>query len=201
MTQVEKRKFTWLAKAITFITTPALIGGLLLFYALYTVSPTTEIFYKTFSAVITFSIILPVLFIFFLIKKGHVSNFHMKERKDRVIPFGFTLLAGIISLLIVKHFETDPMLLRMFLTFFLMALGYSVITFLKYKISGHTFIFTSAILVLVFFLDLRFIYLLPLVLLIGWSRVYLKEHTLGEVAGGASYAVVSFVAFSLLFGS
>lgn len=201
MTNSTEKKYSRLAKAITLVTTPAIVGGVLLFYTLYILSPTTEIFYKTFLSVLFLSVILPVAFIFLLMKKGKIANFHMKEREDRVLPFGFTLISGTFSILVVRYLNNDPMIVRMFLIFFLMALGYSVITFLKFKISGHTFVFTSAMLLLVIFLDIRFIFLLPLVFLIGWSRVYLEEHTLGEVVSGAVYGVVSFVIFSLLINS
>lgn len=199
MKKPEEKKYSEAAKIITIISTPAIIGGGLLFYALYELSPSVEIFLKTFISVLVLSVILPVLFILLLMKKGKVSNFHLKEREERVLPFGFTLIAGTISLVLVRYFGNDPMLIRMFLTFFLMALGYSVITFLKYKISGHTFVFTSAILILVAFLDLRFIYLLPLVIPIGWARVYQDDHSTKEVVGGFIYALISFLAFSVLF--
>lgn len=195
-----KKKRLALAKTITLITTPAIVGGLTLFYALYYFSPNLEVFYKTFFSVFLLSIIFPVLFIFFLMKKGHIGNFHMKEREDRVLPFGFILLSGIISLLIVRYFESNPELLKMFLIFFLMALGYSVITFLKFKPSGHVFVYVSAILALAFFIEINIIYFLILVVPIGWARVYTKEHTLGEIAGAGIYALVSFIFFSLFLG-
>lgn len=198
---VKETKYLSFAKAVTFATTPAIIGAMILLYTLYIFSPSTEVFYKTFLSVALLSIVLPVLAIIYLVKKGHIGNFHMKDRDDRVLPFGLTLACGVISLLIIKHFQTNPMLIRMFLTFFLMALGYSVITFLKFKLSGHTFVFTSGILLLVFFHEPRFIYLLPLVLLIGWARTYLDEHTRKEVVGGFVYAIASFLVFSILISS
>ncbi|RJO59968.1 hypothetical protein C4544_06375 [candidate division WS5 bacterium] len=200
-TKTEKKRYLALAQTITLITTPAIVGSLTLFYTLYYFSPSLEIFYKTFFSVLVLSIIMPVLFIFFLMKKGHIGNFHMKERKDRVLPFGFTLISGIISLLIIKYLENDPELLKMFLIFFLMALGYSVITFLKFKPSGHVFVFASAVLALAFFIDTRFAYSLILIAPIGWARVYMKEHTLGEVAGAGIYALFSFWAFSMLISA
>ncbi|MEK7447718.1 MAG: phosphatase PAP2 family protein [Patescibacteria group bacterium] len=201
MTDSTEKKYSKLAKVITLVTTPAVVGGVLLFYAVYMFSPTTEIFYKTFLSVLFLSVVLPVAFIFLLMKKGKIGNFHMKEREDRILPFGFTLMSGTFSILVVRYLNNDPVLVRMFLVFFLMALGYSVITFLKFKISGHTFVFTSAMIILIIFLDLRFIFLLPLVFLIGWARVYLEEHTLGEVVGGAAYAITSFILFSLLINN
>lgn len=134
MTDSTEKKYSKLAKVITLVTTPAVVGGVLLFYAVYMFSPTTEIFYKTFLSVLFLSVVLPVAFIFLLMKKGKIGNFHMKEREDRILPFGFTLMSGTFSILVVRYLNNDPVLVRMFLVFFLMALGYSVITFLKFKI-------------------------------------------------------------------
>lgn len=201
MKKDEKKKYLETAKVISIISTPAIVGTLLLIYTFYEFSESTEIFFKSLGAVFFFSVFLPVLFTFYLMQKNKVKNFHMIEREERKMPFGFALVASVVSLLAIKYLNSNLELTRMIMTLYLMALGFVTITFLKYKISGHTFIFSSAIFILVSFLDLRFIYLFPLVILIGWARVYLKEHSLGEVLGGVGYALISFIVFSILFSS
>lgn len=190
-----------LAKTISFVFTPAIAGTFILLYSIYVFSPTREIFYKSFAAVFFFSIVLPVVFTLYLVRKKKIANFHIKERKERAIPFAFALVSSAFSLLAIKYIGANPELTRMFLILYLMGLGYAAITLLKFKISGHTFVSTSAMVVLTAFSDLRFIYLLPLIALIGWARVSLKEHTVGETIGGAIYAIISFILFSLLISN
>ena len=204
MTEPQKKEgfdYNRFAKIISFAFTPAITGSFLLLYMVYTFSPTLEVMFKTLLIVSFFSIILPVCFTFFLLKNNKIKNFHIRERKERAVPFAFALLSSAGSLLAIKYFATNPELVRMVLILYLMALGYVAITLLRFKISGHIFIFSAAILVLSFYVDLRFIYLLPLSILIGWSRVYLKEHTLGEVIGAAVYSMISFMVFSLLINN
>lgn len=199
--KTEEQDYRKLAKTISFVFTPAITGSLLLVYMLYEFSPTIDAMIKTLLLVFLFSIILPVFFTYFLLKEGKIKNFHIKERKERAVPFAFALISSSVSLLAIKYFTTNPELTRMVLVLYLMALGYVAITLLRFKISGHIFIFTSAIIVITAFSDLRFIYLLPLAGVIGWARVALKEHTIGEVAGGFAYAIMSFIIFSLLINN
>jgi len=201
MKKDEEKKYLGTAKVISIMSTPAIVGTLLLMYTFYEFSATIEIFFKSLGAVFFFSVFLPILFTFYLMKKNKVKNFHMIEREERKMPFGFALVSSAVSLLAIKYLNANLELTRIVLTLYLMALGFVTITFLKYKISGHTFIFSSAIFILVSFLDLRFIYLLPLVIPIGWARVYLKEHTIGEVVGAVGYSIISFIIFSILINN
>lgn len=189
------------ARVLSVLTTPAIVGSLILLYALYSLSPSTEIFLKSFALVFVLSILIPIFFIFYLVKLKKIGNFHIKNRKERRLPFIFVLIMSALSLLAVKYMGVGQELLRMLLIFYLMGLGYTVITLLKTKISGHVFVFTAGILLLTSYIDLRFVFLLPLAGVIGWSRVHLEQHSLGEVAGGFAYAIISFFVFSLLINS
>lgn len=199
--KIEDNDYHKFAKIISIISTPAITGSFLLIYMVYNFSPTLDIMFKTLLIVSFFSIILPVFFTVFLLRKDKIKNFHIRERKERAVPFAFALVSSAGSLLAIKYFATNSELIRMVLILYLMALGYVAITLLRFKISGHIFIFSSALLVLAFYTDLRFIYLFPLTILIGWSRVYLKEHTIGEVVGAVGYSIISFVIFSILINN
>lgn len=199
MARNEQKIYTKTAKILTFIFSPVFMGSLFLFYSLWILSPSTEMFSKAFVAILFFSILLPVIFTIYLIKKEKIKNFHLKIRKERTLPFAFAMLTSTISLIIIKYLGVNPEFLRLVLTVYLMALGYVIINLLKFKISAHVFVFFSSVLVLTFFIDLRFVYLAPLVLPIGWARVQLDEHTVGEVAGGVAYSIFSFIIFSFLF--
>ncbi len=194
-----KNIYAVFAHAITYVTSPAIVGGFLLFYTLYIFSPNERLFLETFGAIFFFSIILPVLFTFYLMRKEKVGNFHMKEREERTMPFAFAMIASAISLLAVKLLGVNHEFFRIVITFYLMGLGYVVINILRFKISGHIFVSTASLLILTFFVDVRFVFLAPLIILIGWSRGKLKEHSFGEVAGSLAYSLISFIIFSFLF--
>lgn len=193
--------FTVLARAISIASTPGITGGLFLAYALYALSPTAEIFLKSLFIVFFFSIFLPAVFTFYLLKKEKIGNFHIKERRERTIPFAFALISSTGSLLIIKYLGINHELIKMLIIFYLMALGFVAITSWRYKISGHIFIFFSSVLSLSFFLGREFAYLLLLAIPIAWARVYTKEHTWGEVLGAVGYSLVSFIFFTLLINT
>ncbi len=190
-----------LARYISIITTPAIVGSLMLFDTLHRFSPSTEIFLETLAIVFFFSIFLPVFFTLYLLKKERIGNFHIQERRERTVPFSFALVSSTGSLLAIKYLGASPEMTKMLLIFYLMSLGFVAITSWRYKISGHMFIFCSSIFLLISFVDMRYVYLLPLAVPIAWSRVYLREHTRGEILGAIGYSIISFFTFMLLINN
>jgi hypothetical protein len=133
----------------------------------------------------TLAIFLPILYIFWLIRIGKLSDFHMNNHKQRIrpmliIPFFIILAWGSLwftsnkmdIFLVTTGIETLQILL------------YAVIT-MKWKISGHaSTISTVAILML----GLYGMAAIPLVLAIPvviWARVHLGRHTLAQTCSGA----------------
>ena len=69
-----------------------------------------------------------------------------------------------------------------------------------FKASGHASSFTAPILLLVYFADWRFaIPGIIFAIAVCWSSIYLKRHTLPQLAGGMIAAIASFaIAISLI---
>lgn len=108
------------------------------------------------------------------------TNWDVSSRPKRVRLLIFLLGFSAFIFLSIFVFHT-PALTRFVFGLLLWLLGFFLIT-LKTKISGHMAVAT---LIVGWFWPI--IFLLPL---IGWSRIVLKRHTVGEVIGGFLYTLL-----------
>ncbi len=137
-------------------------------------------------------ILVPVLLFFnigipfsaynFLYKKKLISDVDITKREERYLLFGLTTAAFLISLILVYflgNFEFFVLSLIMFIA----ALTLFIVT-LKWKISGHMILNAAAITIMVYLFGPKMLWLLPIIPLVGFARVYLKKHTLKQVIAG-----------------
>lgn len=124
------------------------------------------------------------------------TNWDVSNRPKRVRLL--LLLLGFGALFFSSLFVFGSLeLMKLSGLFFFWLLGFFLIT-LKTKISGHmavlTFLFGFSIL----WYGMAFAPLLLVLPLVGWSRLVLKRHTIGEVIGGTSYSFLFLLLFNNL---
>ena len=117
-------RYKKLAQFITFASTHAIVGTATLFYLVYIFSPSFEDFIKIFFTALFITIIIPIVYIVYLLKKEKIQNFHMKEHKERIFPFIVMFISGGFSLFIIKHLGASPEIIRLGTIFLLMSAGY-----------------------------------------------------------------------------
>ncbi|WP_420385655.1 phosphatase PAP2 family protein [Roseivirga sp.] len=133
-----------------------------------------------------------------------IKDLHMKDRKDRVLPFMFISIFYLIVSFMIKGQEwMTPLMNIAFLAITTVVIITNGITF-KWKISAHA---AGVFGWLGFVLALQGAYpsghdlLTPLLLsvamcgLVSWARLYLNAHTPKEILGGA------LLGFTVSYGS
>lgn len=183
------------ARWISEVGSPPFTGGATLFLVGSVLATTQAWQWIGFYLVLT--ILLPCLYIIWLVYQGKASDFHLPVREERVRPLLFTLVT-VLAAWGVLHGAAAPAALKMVATInCLQALLFFLIT-LRWKISLHcAAAATLAQLAFIFFGTIA----LPLsmsVPLIAWSRVYLQRHTLAQTIAGACLGV-AIVTPTLLF--
>ncbi len=141
---------------------------------------------------------LPVMFIGWMVKRGHITDIHMKVRRQRILPFGMSLMcsAGGLGLLYLLKAST---VLLLFGVAALVALALMAVVTIFWQISIHAMSITSAVTVvaLVFGMGAA-LWLVPLVPVVGAARLNLKRHTTAQlVAGGIVGTLVPYAIFLL----
>jgi len=143
------------------------------------------------------SICFPVLYLFWMLRRGKISDFDIYYRDQRLKPYFFVLACGGISLLVMQISLAPHLILVLTGASLTQTLLMSIIN-LRWKISAHAAAM-AGFAVLCFYLVgvLGVLFLLGIPLMI-WSRVLLHRHTLGQTIAGSLLGAGIFTIFLLL---
>jgi len=141
-------------------------------------------------------VIVPTLYLLWLLHRGEVTDFHLRVREQRIKPMILvvTMTIGGWILLLVRQ---APAMLVGVTT---VGLAISILLFLitlRWKISGHTTAISGFV---VLCLCLAGTSVAPLALsvpVVAWARVRLRCHTLAQTIVGAVLGLAVSFAFSV----
>ncbi len=135
--------------------------------------------------------LLPILFVLWLLRTGHIGELHMSNTGERHLPYLLAVICGILMVGIVTIFD-GPRLLQCLALFDILALSALGIINTRWLISFHATAISAAwaITVLVFgwwagFLVLTFVIMVVIV------RLFLKRHTPAQVVAGLFLGIFS----------
>jgi hypothetical protein len=171
-----------LAKTISVLFSPPLLGTLGLFLVADKIGG-RNIWLWT--AVYGFACIaLPIAYLISLIRNGEVSDFHIRNRLERIKPMKAVLLLFSLTTLIFLA-AGAPYILQVFA--FVGAIQTSVmllVTF-RWKISGHGAGAAGFAALLLGLYGAKAAPALLIIPIVVWARVYLDRHDLGQTLAGA----------------
>ena len=130
----------------------------------------------------------PMLYIIIGVRLGKFSDVDVSRRKERIGPFLFGLasvLAGLVTLVLIKA----PKNLQTLLIITAVSCIVMLVITLWWKISIHAFSLAGTV---TFLTALYGVIVLPaflLVVLVSWSRVVLRRHTVAQVVAGALVSI------------
>jgi membrane-associated phospholipid phosphatase len=153
----------------------------------------TSVIWGSISVFLLVGIGFPTLYVFWLVKKKKVSDFHIPIRSQRIRPMVFMLVTTVISLFLLIGLHTPRFVMILSLAAFGQLIIIFVIT-LKWKISGHAAaVSTFSALCWLFYGSLAgFVFILiPIVI---WARLRLKRHTPLQTLAGTVLGLLTLVA-------
>jgi membrane-associated phospholipid phosphatase len=136
----------------------------------------------------SFSILLPIILSFLFRFFKLTSDFTVSQQEERprlfflfsillLISFGISIKTGNTQLIQIYTVINITLLISTILTMF-------------WKVSFHMIVATLCLFIITTLLQYPLLYLLFLLLpMIGWSRIYLKRHTVKQVIGGFALTV------------
>ncbi|WP_433661146.1 phosphatase PAP2 family protein [Nocardia sp. CA-128927] len=149
--------------------------------------------------VATISGVIPMLVILLGVRRGIASDRHVTEIEDRhwVIP---AILAIVCLGLIIEILRGAPReLIAWTVAALVVLVGIGIVTIRGgWKVSVHTAVAAGTTVLLAMIAAPWFLLALPLTGLLGWSRVWLGDHTRGQVVVGAGLGAVLAAAAYLL---
>lgn len=135
------------------------------------------------SAVSLLFVVAISLYILAGVKMGFFTNFDVSKREQRVYLFPVIILAGIVFLYCLIHFN-GPKSLLFALIYFIISVFILALVTLKIKASIHVGAITAAIVSAIYFFGQEYAFILVLIPIMAWARIREKRHTLKETVVG-----------------
>jgi len=138
------------------------------------------------------------LYIEHVLLRGGVKQRYLSGRSERLVPLAVACASVVIASVLVRALEASRDLQAVLLTM-LFVLGLTLIATPLNRVSVHMAAITGGSMVLQLLFGAIGVALLPIVAIVGWSRVELGEHTRAQVVTGAVLGVIgAMVAYSVV---
>lgn len=145
------------------------------------------------------TVLTPTLYILWLLKRGQVTDFHLRVREQRFKP-NLVILAAVTIAWGTMLFGAAPGLLLALASIGILQMVLITLVTLRWKISGHA-VGAGSFFVLGWMLwGLAALPLALLVPLVMWARVQLRRHNLLQTVAGALLGATSILAAFYLAG-
>jgi len=136
-----------------------------------------------------FGIIVPYLYVWFLYKKKKISDVHIFERENRLKPMVVACISYIILFIILRVLKGPLFLKSIFAVIIVSTIILTIITYF-WKICLHASGMTLMVITFNVLFGRWMLFMIPLILLIGWARIRIKKHTVSQVISGAGVTAV-----------
>ena len=131
----------------------------------------------------------PMIYILIGVRRGKYTDVDVSLRTQRTGPFFFGIVSTVLGLLILNTTHGPKNLQTLLLITTLSGMIMMIITF-WWKISIHASSLAGAITVLSSLYGSIVLPAYLLVVLLGWSRVTLRRHTLAQVIAGSIISII-----------
>ena len=193
-----RRVLTDLARIFSTICNPFLTAlALFVIIAHAEARSTTDFWFLLFTSTF-FTSLGPMLYVLWLYATDRIADLDMSVRSEREKVFITFVLFYAVGTLVLWLIHAPTLLVATMAGYTAAALVVQYIT-RYWKISTHALGVTAPLVGLVYLYGqqpLPFVVLIPIV---GWSRVYLKAHTVLQVVAGVALGLISVLVFYHIF--
>ncbi|MFE9565180.1 hypothetical protein ACFYM0_29165 [Streptomyces sp. NPDC006487] len=145
-----------------------------------------------------FAAVIPLAFIKYGIRRGRWADRHVGQRRQRIVVMVF-IIGSVATGILLMSLLGSPRTMIALIAAMLVTLAALLAVTPVWKISVHAAVSSGSVAMLALTYGPWLLLAYPLVALVGWSRVELKDHTLAQVlAGTAVGAAVAATTFALV---
>ena len=188
-----------LARGVTEVFAPAILAAIMpMIIALHGTGPAVGAALGWALVGALFCSVIPNSLIWWGVRRGRLTDHHIRVREQRRTPLAYGLVSVLIGSALMIGFRAPRPVIAMVVVMFALGLAVTLVN-LIWKLSIHAAVAAGSAAVLVIVFGPSLLTALPLVALVGWSRVRLRDHTVGQVfAGAAAGLLVAVPTFLLL---
>ncbi|MBW1597230.1 hypothetical protein [Streptomyces sp. JJ38] len=184
------------AKAITDVLSPAyLVIGLLLLIGWHSTHSIAGLGWGLFAA--TFCGIIPLAIVHLGVRRGKLTDKHVRVRKQRIAPLAFTLVLVLTGIALL-HVLGAPQDVFALVIAMLAGLASSLLVTVWWQISVHNAVVGGTVMILLLVYGPIALSTAALVVAVGWSRRVLKAHTMAQLVCGTALGAISALTFVAL---
>lgn len=176
-----------LAKAVTLLMNAPLLAVATFVY-IYLTDPARPA-PSVLVAAILFSGVLPVSIIFVQRRSGIVTEMMVNERDERTKPFLGAISSYVLGTLALTYLEAPSSMVYLMACYLVNSVFMMIVT-LRYKISIHASGVAGPATFLVHQYGVRLWPFTLVLVVVGWARLQLRMHTVGQVAWGVLLTVL-----------
>ncbi len=194
-----KPRQTWdykIAQGISYIFSPplVLIAGILI--TGFAIGTRYGWYWTIFYGVM--SVLLPTLYIFWLLYRGEITDFHIRIREQRIKPFTVSAVLGVSAWFVMLFFGAPDVLLILGAAGMVQLIFLLLVT-LRWKMSGHSMTISAWAVFLLWLFNLSSWPILLTIPLVAWARVRMNRHEILQTIIGALVGILVMVlAFYLM---
>jgi membrane-associated phospholipid phosphatase len=141
----------------------------------------------------------PLIYVVIGVRTGKLSDLDVSRRSERAGPFLFGIISTSIGLLVLSLVH-GPKDLQTALILTAISAVILMVTTLWWKISIHASTMAGAATMLTVLYGMALLPLFLLLVLVSWSRVVLRRHTVAQVVAGSLLSIVLSLAILKLRG-
>ncbi len=143
--------------------------------------------------------VLPLLFIWWGVRRGTFSDHNISKREQRFVPMLFSLVCILLTLALLTYLRVSRELIATIVSVIITCLIALIVTRF-WKISLHLVGVAGMVTVFILLFGPQWLLLCPLVILVGWARWQAGAHTIWQAVAGTLLAITTTIATFSVFG-
>ena len=187
------------ARRVSTLLAPAPVSALLVLFVAPYHTRNLLVAYIYAAVTLFFLTLGPLIFVLLGVRSGKLSDIDLSRRTERTWPFLFGLASAMLGLFVLSYLH-GPRALETALVATAVGSLVLMVTTWWWKISIHAATLAGAVTMLAALYGPAVLLALFLLVLVCWSRVVLRRHTLAQVVAGSLVSIALTIAVILLRG-
>lgn len=184
------------AKLVTDVLAPAnMVIVLLLLIGWHSTNSLTGVGWGLFAAL--FCGVIPIAIVQFGVRRGSLTDKHVRIRKQRMVPLAASLLS-VVTGIVLLYVLNAPREVSALVVAMLAGLASTLAVTVWWQISAHNAVAGGVVMILILVYGPVVIPAVLLAVVVGWSRRVLKAHTLAQLCFGTALGSIAATVFTLL---
>ena len=179
----------YVAFFVSAILSPYIMAVFFVVFLTYNYSQSLSQFLPWVLTFLLFGTIIPGVYVLWLIETEKVRDIHIADLGERRVPFLIAGISSVIGAILLMYLNAARPVIVMAVTYAVNALVVALIT-QYWKISIHMVMLASIITVAVIIFGGVYAWFYFLLVVLAWSRVHRKKHTILQVTAGAILAII-----------